>query len=334
MTKTSNNTLVNVATILSDCHYHNGNTLGEALQITRSAIWKTIKKLQDYGVEVDSMKGKGYALKEPLLLLSAEKIKEHLQPSIKTVEITCLETIDSTNAYLASQQASPGIHACFAEQQTAGKGRLGRAWYSPFGQNIYLSFRYPFHKDISALSGVSLVASLAVAHALKTCGVESETKWPNDILHDGKKLSGSLINVKAESNGICDAVIGIGVNVNMLEDDNHINQDWTSMRRILGDYIDRNKVAAEIINHLAIYLHKFEAQGFTPFIREWMDADCLMQKTVTIHNVGKAVTGKVNGVNEHGHLLLVLEDGTVKAFSSGDTTTKWLRPDGSSQILN
>ena len=213
------------------------------------------------------------------------------------------------------------IQICLAEQQTHGKGRLGRDWYSPFGQNLYLSCRYAFQKEISELSGLSLVTSLAVVAALRERGVSQlAVKWPNDIVHARGKLSGSLIDIQAETHGACHAVIGIGVNVNMRQANDAIDQAWTSMRQLMGVDVDRNELCVSLINTLIRYLKRFEAHGLADFVKEWSAHDCLMRQSVAIHQANGRVRGVVTGINAQGHLLLQLADGTVQAFSSGDTT--------------
>jgi BirA family biotin operon repressor/biotin-[acetyl-CoA-carboxylase] ligase len=164
---------------------------------------------------------------------------------------------------------------------------------------------------------------LAIVSALKPFHLNDKlhVKWPNDIVYDEKKLSGSLIEIQAETHGASHAVIGIGVNVNMLEDkESHITQAWTSLRNVAGEYIDRNDVCASLVNHLIQYLQQFEAQGFAPFMEEWMQRDCLMNKLITIQSLNQAIEGRVTGINEQGHLLLTMADGKIRSFSSGDAT--------------
>lgn len=208
-----------------------------------------------------------------------------------------------------------------AEQQTSGKGRLNRTWHSPFGKNIYLSCLYPFQKDISELSGLSLVTSLAIIKTLKQWVKKGLfVKWPNDIICDHKKISGSLIEIQAESHGTCQAIIGIGINVNMMQDDQAITQPWTSLQKMLGHPVDRNELAANLINHLIDYMQQFNQHGFPYFVDEWNETDSLMHQVITIKNVHEKIQGKVAGVNEQGHLLLKLSNGKIRAFSSGDTS--------------
>lgn len=322
MLKTASSSFIKLVSILNDGQYHDGTSLGEKLNMTRSAVWKAIKKLISYDIKLDSIKGKGYALLEPLILLDANKIKRLL--SNDKVTLNLFESIGSTNDFLKTLQHKPSktTQICLAEQQTEGRGRLNRDWYSPFGKNIYISCLFPFQKDISALAGLSLVTSLAMWKTLNGFGITNNlyVKWPNDILHAGKKISGNLIEIQAETHGVCSAVIGMGINVNMLLDDQNISQTWTSMRKILGTYVDRNEVCARLIDNLVESLVTFENKGFATFADEWMAIDYLANQTVTLKCINEKVQGKMVGINEHGQLLLRLADGKIQAFSAGDTS--------------
>lgn len=321
MTRLLNDNLVKLVSLLKQGEYHDGDTLGLALGMTRSAVWKAIRKLKDYGIRIASCKGEGYVLEEPLTLLDSDGIKRHLVR--RDASLTVFESMPSTNAYLKSQPSDGKPSICLAERQTQGRGRFQREWYSPFARNIYLSCRYPFRKDISELSGLSLLVSLAVIRTLRQYGVTEKigVKWPNDILYDQQKISGSLIEIQAETHGLCEAVIGIGINVNMLiETDTPITQPYTSMQHVLQAYVDRNQVCVDLLNHLFDYLARFEAGGLKPFMQEWQQADCLLSKQIAVTNPNETVHGCVSGISEHGHLLLTLADGRQRAFSSGDTS--------------
>ncbi len=312
--------LIKLVKILHDGQYHDGNTLGDTLQLTRSAVWKTIKKLQNYGIKIESIKGKGYQLLEPLLLIDPEKIKNNIA---KHIDLSVFETIDSTNHYLKRFKTNKHPKICIAEQQTAGKGRFNREWHSPFGKNIYLSCLYPFQKDVSELAGLSLLTSLSIIKTLHDMGIKKDlaVKWSNDIVFDGKKLAGNLIEVQAETHAGCHAIIGIGLNVNMLHDeDKKISQDWTSVKAILNRYIDRNELCVSLINNLMQYLNKFEALGFEAFIEEWDTLDSLKNKFISLKIFNEKIDGKVLGINAQGYLLLQLSDGNVRVCSSGEAS--------------
>lgn len=312
-----NNTFIQLVNILNDGQYHDGTTIGKRLNITRSAIWKSIKKLIQYGVNIDSIKGRGYALREPFILLDRETILNDIKQPI-TLDV--FETLESTNQYLKNFFNGNTIRVCLTEQQTQGKGRMQRTWHSPFGQNIYFSCLYSFQQDMSELSGLSLTVSLAVAKTIREMtAISCQVKWPNDIIYQGKKVSGNLIEIQAESHGICYAIIGIGINVNMLHDhDEIINQPWTSLREITGHYYNRNPFISALMNNLLTYLPAFSQLGLAHFIDEWNQYDYLFNQPITLSNANHTIHGIAKGINQYGHLLLE-SNGITKAFSSGDT---------------
>ncbi|MFH2021679.1 MAG: biotin--[acetyl-CoA-carboxylase] ligase, partial [Patescibacteria group bacterium] len=248
--------------------------------------------------------------------------KDHILASTQNTEYTLelFESIGSTNDYLATLTPGRLPRFCVAEQQTQGRGRLGRNWYSPLGQNVYLSCQYPFQKNIASLAGLSLVVGLAVINILKHYlpSAELKAKWPNDIVYENKKLAGILLNVQAESNGFCSAIVGIGLNVNMIEDiENHIAQSWTSMRKIVGNYVNRNDVCILLIDSLLKYLKRFADIGLSGFMQEWQEVDSLFGKKVNIKSMTGSVTGIARGIDSLGQLLLESSSGVVSAFSTG-----------------
>lgn len=311
--------LIEITNILSDLGYHDVDTMGSQLGITRSATLQIVKKLENYGIEVSFIKGKGYSLKTPLILLNENYIKQEV--ANKNIEI--FETLASTNDYLKKLGNCGQTRICFAEHQSKARGRLNRSWHAPFGQNIYMSYSYPFWKDISELTGLTLVVSLALVKALSLINLPEQLliKWPNDVLYQGEKLLGSLIEVLAESNGVSYAIIGIGINVNMEDDKNNIiTQKWCSLRNITSDYIDRNLLSVSIINHLTEYLHKFNKEGFSGFISEWNQVDSLFNKEIKLSSGNEEIVGIGRGVNHSGNLMIELANGEMRVCSSGDTT--------------
>lgn len=320
--KKQNASLLKVVQALSDGAYHDGTTIGSRLGITRSAVWKTIERLKEYGVAIDSVKGKGYALTEPLTLLHARTIKAHCELA-KDVAIDVFESMPSTNDYLRTLPQKKSIRVCLAEQQTQGKGRLGRQWYSPFGLNLYFSCLYRFEKDVSELAGLSLVVGLAVAKTLNEFIAGSEkakVKWPNDVFFADEKIAGSLIEVQAETHGACYAVIGVGVNVNMLQGSPVITQAYTSLRKITGEIIDRNKLCARLLTHLLTCLERFAQSGLPSFLAEWTELDLLRGRRVNLQRLDGVLSGVVVGVNSQGHLVMRMEDGSERGVSAGDVS--------------
>lgn len=323
-----------ILTLLADGEFHSGTLLAETLGISRAAVWKHTKQLSEQlDLTITAVSGKGYRLDNALELLAVEKIEAALNKQSKAL-ISGLEIhdqIDSTNRYLveqARQQATSGW-VCFAEQQTAGKGRRGREWVSPFGSNIYLSIGWQFPQGgYAAIAGLSLAVGVTVIRALREQHVdEVGLKWPNDILCQGKKLGGILIEVTGESDGPCSAVIGIGLNLFLPESKAHtITQAWTDITQITGQRAARNALAGSLLNHLLPVLAGFETVGIKAYLDEWRRYDCLKGLPATLFIAQQAITGIVEGVNDDGLLLLKRDNGTVQAFASGEVSFSGVNP--------
>jgi BirA family transcriptional regulator, biotin operon repressor / biotin---[acetyl-CoA-carboxylase] ligase len=322
--KPINNNLLKVTQLLSDGEYHDGTSIGHQLNITRAAVWKLMKKLEQYGAKLTSARGKGYRLESPLVLLSVDKVQVQLKR--QQVRLEVLEKINSTNDYLKQHtHQNKQLVACVAEMQTQGRGRLQRSWHSPFAENVYFSLLYPFAKDVSELSGLSLVVGLAICHAIESVvDLSSEplkVKWPNDVLVDGLKLAGTLIEIQAESNGGCQVIVGVGLNVNMTKASKaDIDQPWSSLQHLTGQYIDRNQLCAALIDSLVEYIDKFSIMGMSAFMKEWKSRDYLMGSGIAIASGDKKTIGTCAGVNKQGNLLLKNKLGDVLVFSSGDAS--------------
>lgn len=322
-------TLKNIVNALSDGHYHSGEALGERLSISRSAIWKNMKQLTEWGVDLEAVQNKGYRLPHPLILLDSDEIAKYIKPHpvFKISRWDIFGSINSTSDYLRTQSISEGLHICLAEHQTAGRGRFGRQWHSPFGANIYLSCRWPLNQDASNLGGLSLVISLAIVAALIDYGISGlSIKWPNDILWQGKKLAGVLVEIQAESHGLTQVIIGIGINVNMRRlPTPEIDQAWVSLDSILegripNDYHDRNHIIGLIMNKLLASLAQFTEKGFISFYDDWVKYDALAYQSVKLRAGTKIIEGLAQGVNRHGHLLVKDADDVIYAYSSGDVS--------------
>jgi BirA family biotin operon repressor/biotin-[acetyl-CoA-carboxylase] ligase len=205
--------LIEITKMLSNGEYYDENIISEKLNITQGEVWQTIKKLKRYGIKLHSMKGRGYSLQSPLILLNEAHIKQGLQN--KNIDITVFETIDSTNNYLKTFIGDQKIRVALSEHQTNGRGRLGRSWHSPFGCNLYFSCIYPFEKDINSLSGLSIVAGLAIVNSLKQFNLPGQLllKWPNDVIYQDKKLAGTLIEIQSQANGVSNDFICFHQNV-------------------------------------------------------------------------------------------------------------------------
>lgn len=308
---------------LVDGDFHSGTTLAQVLHISRSGVWKHLQSLSSYGIEIIALTGKGYKLAQPLELLSSEKITAGLLPLVSSL-ISALEIypqIDSTNRYLVELAHAKAGSVCLAESQTAGKGRQGRQWVSPFGKNIYMSILWRFDNDLSCLSGLSLAIGVAVVRTLKSLGINDiGLKWPNDIVWQGKKLAGILIEVSGEASGQCNAVIGLGLNLSLpVKQAVGIEQPWTDLQQIApwASY-SRNAVASALLNQLLPVIADFETDTLSHYLAEWRSYDANFGKQVSVYLGKQQIDGLVCGINEQGLLLLKNAAGDIKTFASGE----------------
>ena len=322
--KKQNNNLVKIVVLLNTEKHVSGNIIAQELGISRAAVWKAIKKLQSYDVPISTYKD-GYKLDCRMILLNQSQIFKQIKNS-KNINLEIFETIESTNQYcLDNPMHDPTkINVCLSEFQSLGKGRLGKQWLSPFGQNLCLSLSTTINTDLSNLGGLSLAISLAIVETIKqfTKNDDIKVKWPNDIIYKKQKLSGNLIQVISEQNGTCKIVIGVGINVNtdpQMESLNNINQAWTSLKEITKQNLDRNILAAKLIDNILEYLSFFIKNGFETFISKWKKHDFFFNKEISLIHKNKTIIGLEKGIDKHGHLLLEV-NGTTQSYSCGETS--------------
>ena len=241
--------------------------------------------------------------------LDKERILEGLPSAARRTlaSLTVLAEIDSTNRFLMEGEAfsSPGAHACVAEAQTAGRGRRGRRWVSPPGGNLYLSIAWELALAAQSLLGVSVAMGVAVARALESLDVDGVAlKWPNDVLLDGRKLGGILVETSRAAGGTCRVVTGVGINVDMSGGAGAlIDQPWTDLASA-GAPQERNRLAARVIAELLAAQALFARSGFEAFQRDWMRLDALRDRAVELIVGSTPRTGVARGVDGQGALLL------------------------------
>lgn len=314
-------------TVLADGQFHSGQELGKLLGVSRSAVWKQMKVLETLGVEVYSIRGRGYRIPNGIELLCEKQIVMGCDQATidKLRTIAVHQVADSTNL-LAMRDVQQGIAAggvYLAEYQTAGKGRRGRTWASPFGRNLYLSLVWRFTQGAAALEGLSLVVGLAMVRAIDSLGIKDvQLKWPNDLLHDARKLAGILLEMQGDASGECQVVIGIGVNVNMPEEaETAIDQPWIDLARLSGAPVSRNQLVSAILNELIPVLVEFSDNGFEAFKAEWESRHAFQRLPVKLLLGGKEIHGECLGVDARGALIVDHEQG-VEHFYAGEISVR------------
>jgi BirA family biotin operon repressor/biotin-[acetyl-CoA-carboxylase] ligase len=309
-----------------------GQVLGEVLGVSRTAVSKHVKVLKDMGLDIYSVRGKGYKLASPINLLSRAKISDHLAQRNRNNKVEIHTIIDSTNSYLMRKLYNHQLtdkngleqgQVCLAEYQSDGRGRRGRQWISPFGSHLYLSLYWQLEQGLAGAIGLSLVTALAVSDAIKELvGIDVQLKWPNDIYIDGVKLAGVLIELEGQVTGPSDSVIGIGLNLCMPKKiARSIDQPWTDLQSHTELPIDRNLFCAVIIACLTDRLKRHQDRGLIAMIDEWHKQDVYLDKEVRLITGDRITNGICRGIDNQGALLLEV-DGVVKHIYGGEVSLR------------
>lgn len=314
--------------ILADGNFHSGEELAQRLSVSRGTVWKQIDTVRKSGLDVFAVRGRGYRLAQPFELLDREQILNQLDDNTRN-QLHSLDihwSVDSTNGWLMEQarQGANSGHTVLAELQTRGRGRRGRQWQSPLGGNIYLSQLWRINEGLSSVSGLSLATAVALIRALrKVAAMDVGVKWPNDVIVQGKKLAGILLEIAGEPAGPCHVVVGIGVNVNLSSEAAHaIDQPWTDLHTITGQPVARNLLVAQLIVELMRVHRCAEQQKLLPYLQEWRALDSYLGKQVELHAPQGVFTGVVRGIDNSGALQLA-HNGQLMRFHSGEVS---LRP--------
>lgn len=320
--------------LLADGEVHSGEAIAERLGVSRAAVWKAVRKVRDgLGLAVESTRGLGYRLAAPLELIDAAAIVAALDPAAqgRVARLEVHDSIDSTNARLLAE-ARDGLASgsvCLAEIQTAGRGRRGRRWVSPFGANLYLSILWRCQLAPVALGGLSLAMGVAVARVLRDAGLSHVAlKWPNDVLWQGRKLGGLLLEMAGDAEGPCHVVVGLGLNLQMPPEPGHeIDQPWIDLAAALQaedpgrDMPGRNALAARMIASLTAALDAFGASGLAPFLADWAELDALRGRRIALHLGERVILGEHAGIDPDGALRLATERG-IERFHGGEVSLR------------
>jgi BirA family biotin operon repressor/biotin-[acetyl-CoA-carboxylase] ligase len=310
--------------LLGDHRVHSGESLAQQLGVSRTAVWKQIRKVVAEGIEVKTIRGQGYQLVTALDLLDQRKIVENLaKENAERVELVVLKEVGSTNAEVARKLLAPGsaMPVVLADAQTEGRGRRGRNWSSPKGQNLYMSMGLTLRGGFEGLSGLSLVLGVAVVRALNALGVTGAgLKWPNDLYAGGKKFGGILVEIQGElQEGQVQVIAGLGINVHMTEATD-VDQPWTSLARYWPDHAwVRNELAATVINEVAAVMEQFENGGFSAFRDEWQGHDIFLGQPLSAKD--GTLSGIGAGVDVGGNYQLDTATGRVSVMA-GDISLR------------
>jgi BirA family transcriptional regulator, biotin operon repressor / biotin---[acetyl-CoA-carboxylase] ligase len=308
--------------LLADGQFHSGEALAQHFKVTRATIWNAVKHAESLGVEVFSVRGRGYKLPQAIELLDKTEVLKAIGEQRAWFNLQILDEVKSTNTYLMQNKTAAHAACVAAHVQTNGKGRRGRTWVSQLGASLTFSLLWRFQCGAAALSGLSLAVGVALIRALNSLGVnDAQLKWPNDVLVDGKKLAGILIELQGDLEGPSAAVIGVGFNLN-LPKNVLASIDQPAIDLATVKKIDQNILLGTLLKHLADVLSGFEAHGFIGLRDEWLRYHAYQNKPVRmLLPNGTAVQGTVKGVADDGILLVETALG-LQRFSAGEISLR------------
>lgn len=296
-----------------------GNKIAVSLGMTRSAIWKAVKQLREEGYTITAVTNRGYCLTSENDILNEPSIISYLTTQSLGRKMDIFKTVDSTNNFAKSlaQLGTVHGHTVIAEQQTAGKGRQGKKFHSPVNQGLYLSVIVRPKLSLEHALLITACAAVSVAKAIElVSGLDCRIKWVNDIYANGKKLCGILTeaSVGIEQSGLDYAVIGIGVNVSNTLFPKELEMVATSIRAETDKSVSRSRLAAEILNSLEYHLARITGEEL---MDEYRRRSMLIGKRISVMREGACEQVSCTGVDNMGRLLILHDNGSEEALSSG-----------------
>jgi len=303
-----------------------GAKLAIELNVTRSAVWKAIKALQGEGYSILAITNKGYCLSEETDILSTESIKPFLRGQAKEMQVEVFKTIDSTNTYakkLAQNGAVQGT-VIVSEEQSAGRGRLGRSFYSPASTGIYMSVILRPKLSIEHSLLITTSVAVAVSKAIETLArIDTKIKWVNDIYFNEKKLCGILCeaSIDFESGGLEYAIVGIGINVSTLKDEfpANLKEIATSIFPNNDAKPIRSELIAEILNNIS---QCYDDISNKSFLEEYKKRSFLLGQEIFVINGEKSDEATAIDIDEKAQLVVKFKDGSIKTLSSGEVSVR------------
>jgi BirA family biotin operon repressor/biotin-[acetyl-CoA-carboxylase] ligase len=307
--------------------YVSGAEVSRALRISRTAVWKHIGTLRDAGYVIEAHPSRGYRLLEvPDLLIPAE-LQRELKTRFVGKRIHHLISTDSTNraAHDLAAQGAPEGTAVIAEEQTRGRGRLGRGWFSPPRLNIYLSIILRPSIALSSVPQLTLVGAVATVRAISAVyegppELRPRIKWPNDILIGSRKVSGTLVETTTVGETLQHVILGVGINVNLREKDlpRDLSETATSLRIASGHTLSRRALCRKLFLEFEACYERFLREGFGKLSEEYAEMSDLWGRRVRVSLAEGAVEGVAEGLDPDGALRLRTADGPVRRILAGD----------------
>ena len=303
--------------------YYSGQDIAEEINVSRAAVWKAVKQLQADGYRIDAVSNKGYCMSDDNDIISADSIKKYLTVPINNIEV--YKTVTSTND-LAKQYAldlKPEGTVIVAREQTAGRGRKGRSFYSPMSTGVYISVLLRPELTAEKTLYITTATAVAVAKAIeKISGKEAKIKWVNDIFVDGKKVCGILTEgaIDFETGKMQYAVLGIGVNIKKPE-----NDFPSEIQNIAGSVFDTTDkevssiIVAEILNN---FMNYYKNLANKPFYEEYKKRMFLIGKHLTVYSGKDSYPAVAIDLDKELSLIVKDENGNIKKLNTGEVSIK------------
>ncbi len=303
--------------------FQSGEALARSLGVARASIWNALNEARTAGVDVQRLHGRGYRLREPLDWLDPDRIAAAL--AHRGIGVRIVDCCASTNADMLreAEAGAPSGTVLAAEWQTQGRGRLGRTWRTGFANALTFSLLWRFERPVAGLAGLSLAVGVGVARALRANGVAAELKWPNDLVWQGRKLGGILVEIRGEALGPCATVIGVGLNVRLAPQERaRIDQPTADLAEAETCPLSRSDWLIAVLRELGLVLPVFASQGFAVLRDEWLRYHAYQNRVVCLALPdGTLEEGEALGVDPSGCLLIATATGT-RAVHAGDVSLR------------
>lgn len=301
-----------------------GNTLAEQLGVSRVSVWGRMEQLRSQGFEFEAVRRKGYRITKKPDSLNPLLTYSYLDDLKDCPELVFLSTIDSTNDHasrlLANDYEAPFI--VISNQQTLGRGRMGRTWHSPPSSNLYMSLGSRPYVRPDRMQLFTLWMGVYVARLLRTrLSLDIGVKWPNDLFVEGKKLGGMLTEARVDADTLRELVFGIGLNVNQTQRDlpNELKHSASSLRELTGREQDLNRIAALLIEAIYTGYQAFLAGNIRATFEDmWPDFDILKGQLIQAETRNGNIQGVAQGLDDRGSLILKLKQGRLTTLNSGE----------------
>ncbi|OMF01164.1 biotin--[acetyl-CoA-carboxylase] ligase [Paenibacillus amylolyticus] len=304
-----------------------GEEISRNLSISRTAVWKHVNKLRDMGYEFEAVSRKGYRLVTKPDSIDATGLQLALDTTVfgrKAVLLTSTLSTQGDVLKLAEQGQAEGA-VVIAEEQTGGRGRFGRQWFSPPGKGIWMSVLLRPDLPLQHTPQLTLLTGVAVCRAVRACsGADAGIKWPNDVLIDGRKVCGILLESTVEDHEVRYCIAGIGVDVNFDPEDypEDLTTIATSLKMETGQSVDRTKLTAAILTELEQLYFLYQKEGFGVISALWEALSVSMNREITVTNPHGVIEGKAIGLDPSGALIVEKHDGEHTLIISGEISWK------------